>query len=40
MTVYGWKKKFKEIRKEFDYSEKDDLQSAKKLDSLLKKELI
>jgi len=36
MTVYGWKTKFKEIRKEFDYSEKDDLDSAKKLNSLLK----
>ena len=37
MTVYGWKTKFKEIRKEFGYSEKDDLHSAKKLNSLLKK---
>ena len=31
MMVYGWKTKFKEIRKEFDYSEKDDLDSAKNI---------
>ena len=37
MTVYGWKTKFKEIRKEFGYTERKDLLSAKKLDSLLKK---
>ena len=36
MTVYGWKTKFKEIRKEFGYTERKDLLSAKKLDSLLK----
>jgi hypothetical protein len=37
MTIHGWKAKFKEIRKEFEYSEKDDLRSAKKLDLLLTK---
>ena len=37
MTIHGWKTKFKEIRKEFGYSEKDDLNSAKKLNSLLKR---
>ena len=37
MTIRGWKTKFKEIRKEFEYSEKDDLNSAKKLNSLLKR---
>jgi hypothetical protein len=37
MTMHGWKTKFKEIRKEFGYLEKDDLHSAKKLNSILKK---
>jgi len=37
MTIHGWETKFKEIRKEFGYSEKDDLISAKKLNSLLKR---
>jgi len=37
MTIRGWDTKFKEIRKEFGYSEKDDLISARKLNSLLKK---
>ena len=37
MTIYGWKTRFKQIRKKFGYSEKDDYLSAKKLDSLLKK---
>jgi len=36
MTIRGWKTKFKEIRKEFGYLEREDLYSAKKLDSLLK----
>ena len=36
MTIRGWKTQFKEIRKEFEYLEKDDLISAEKLDSLLK----
>jgi hypothetical protein len=37
MTIHGWKTKFKEIRREFEYKEIDDFLSAKKLDSLLKK---
>jgi hypothetical protein len=37
MTIYGCKTRFKQIRKKFGYSEKDDYLSAKKLDSLLKK---
>tara|TARA_B100000683_G_scaffold275834_1_gene327827 strand:- start:157 stop:894 length:738 start_codon:yes stop_codon:yes gene_type:complete len=37
MTIHGWKTQFKEIRNEFGYSEKDDLNSAKKLNSLLKR---
>ena len=36
MTVHGWKTRFKEIRKKFGYSEKEDYLSAKKLDSLSK----
>ena len=40
MTMYGWKTKFKEIRKEFGYLEKDDFLSAKKLNSLIKKKFI
>ena len=35
--MHGWKTKFKEIRKEFGYREKDDFLSAKKLNSLLEK---
>jgi hypothetical protein len=37
MTMHGWKIRFKEIRKEFGYGEKDDYLSAKRLNSLLKK---
>ena len=37
MTIRGWKTKFKEIRNEFRYSEAKDIQSAKKLNSILKK---
>ena len=37
MTIHGWKTKFKEIRREFEYEETDDFLSAKKLDSLLQK---
>ena len=37
MTIYGWKTRIKEIRKEFGYTEREDLRSAKKLNSLLKK---
>ena len=40
MTIHGWKTKFKEIRREFGYREKDDFLSAKKLDSLLKKKFL
>jgi len=36
MTIHGWKTRFKEIRREFGYSERKDLRSAKKLNSLLK----
>ena len=39
MTIHGWKTKFKEIRREFQYRETDDYLSAKKLDSLLKNKL-
>ena len=38
--MYGWKTKFKEIRKEFGYLEKDDFLSAKTLNSLIKKKFI
>jgi uncharacterized Rossmann fold enzyme len=37
MTMRGWKTKFKEIRKEFGYRERDDFLSAKRLNSLLEK---
>ena len=37
MAVHGWKIKFKKIRKEFRYSEKEDFRSAKKLNLLLKR---
>ena len=37
MTIHGWKTKFNEIRKEFGYTETEDLISAKKLNSLLKR---
>ena len=37
MTIHGWKTRFNEIRKEFGYSEKEDLISAKKLNLLLKR---
>ena len=37
MTIRGWKTKFNEIRKDFGYSEKEDLISAKKLNFLLKR---
>ena len=36
MTIHGWKTRFREIRKDFGYSEREDLRSAKKLNSLLK----
>ena len=37
MTIHGWKTKFNEIRREFGYSEKEDLISARKLNLLLKR---
>jgi len=36
MTVLGWEKKYSEILKEFGFSKKSDLQSAKLLNFLLK----
>src|SRR3989304_5832837 len=36
MTVLGWGKRYSEILKEFGYSKKSDLKSAKLLNSLLK----
>src|SRR3972149_145944 len=36
MTVLGWEKRYSEILKEFGYSKKSDLESAKLLNSLLK----
>ena len=40
MTIRGWKTIFKEIRKEFGYKVIDDLHSAEKLNSLLKKRFL
>ena len=40
MTIRGWKTIFKEIRKEFGYKEIDDLHSARKLNSFLKKRFL
>ena len=37
MTIHGWKTRFNKIRKEFGYSESDDLYSAKRLNLLLKR---
>tara|TARA_B100001123_G_scaffold41211_1_gene42343 strand:- start:3674 stop:3847 length:174 start_codon:yes stop_codon:yes gene_type:complete len=37
MTIRGWITKFKEIRNEFNYKERDDYNSAKKLNSIIKK---
>ncbi|MGY5150232.1 MAG: 6-hydroxymethylpterin diphosphokinase MptE-like protein [Candidatus Nitrosopumilus sp. bin_68KS] len=37
MMVLGWKKRYSDILKEFNYSEKKDVESAVKLNSLLKK---
>ncbi|MDC0042003.1 DUF115 domain-containing protein, partial [Candidatus Nitrosopelagicus sp.] len=37
MTIHGWKTMFNEIRKEFGYTETEDLVSAKKLNLLLKR---
>ena len=40
MTIRGWEKIFKDIRKEFGYKEIDDLHSAQKLNSFLKKKFL
>ena len=40
MTVRGWKTLFKEIRKEFGNKEIDDIHSARKLNSFLKKKFL
>ena len=37
MMILGWKKRYSEILKEFNYDEKKDLESAIILDSILKK---
>ena len=37
MTISGWKKRYSEIRKEFNYSEKKDKESAVILNSIIKK---
>ena len=36
MTISGWKSRYSEIIKEFGYSKKEDLESARMLNSLLK----
>ena len=36
MTITGWNKRYSEILKEFHYSRKSDMESAKKLSSILK----
>ena len=36
MTILGWERKYSEILKEFGYSKKSDIESAKLLNSLLK----
>jgi len=36
MTILGWEKRYAEILKEFGYSKKSDIESAKLLNSLLK----
>ena len=37
MTIRGWKTRYREIRGMFGYKESDDIASAKKLNSILKK---
>jgi hypothetical protein len=37
MTISGWKEKYREILKEFGFAQKKDVESAKRLNSLLKK---
>ena len=36
MTISGWKSRYSEIIREFGYSKKEDLESARMLNSLLK----
>ena len=36
MTILGWRKRYSEILEEFGYNEKNDFESAKLLNSLLK----
>ena len=36
MTILGWEQRYAEILKEFGYSKKSDIESAKLLNSLLK----
>jgi len=38
MTISGWKSRYSEIIREFGYSKKEDLESARMLNSLLKNE--
>lgn len=37
MTISGWEQKYAKILREFNYDKKSDIESAKKLNSLLKK---
>ena len=37
MTIRGWKTRYREIRGVFGYKESDDIASAKKLNSIIKK---
>ena len=39
MTLFGWKKRYLEILKEFRYNKKRDSESAKILNSLLKNKI-
>ena len=38
MTIHRWKTRFDEIRRDFGYTEKEDLRSAKKIEFIIKKE--
>ena len=39
MTIRGWKTRYREIRNAFGYKESDDIASAKKLNSIIKKKI-
>jgi hypothetical protein len=39
MTIRGWKTRYREIRSMFGYKESDDITSAKKLNSIIKKKI-